>query len=30
MDRFESMRIFAKVVELNSFTRAADSLGLQR
>jgi LysR family transcriptional regulator for bpeEF and oprC len=30
MDRFESMRIFAKVVELNSFTRAADSLGIQR
>lgn len=30
MDRFESMQIFAKVVELNSFSRAADSLGLQR
>ncbi len=30
MDRFESMQIFAKVVELNSFARAADALGIQR
>jgi LysR family transcriptional regulator for bpeEF and oprC len=30
MDRFESMQVFTKVVDLHSFSRAADSLGLQR
>lgn len=30
MDRFHAMQVFARVVEANSFTRAADSLGLPR
>jgi LysR family transcriptional regulator for bpeEF and oprC len=30
MDRFQSMQVFAKVVELNSFSRAADALHLPR
>ncbi|HIH2751330.1 LysR family transcriptional regulator [Burkholderia aenigmatica] len=30
MDRFDSMRAFARVVELGSFTRAANSLNLQK
>ncbi|WP_042320112.1 LysR family transcriptional regulator [Paraburkholderia caledonica] len=30
MDRFQSMQVFAKVVELNSFSRAADALRLPR
>jgi LysR family transcriptional regulator for bpeEF and oprC len=30
MDRFQAMQVFARVVEVNSFTRAADSLGLPR
>lgn len=30
MDRFHAMQVFARVVEVNSFTRAADSLDLPR
>ncbi len=30
MDRFRSMQVFARVVELNSFSRAADALRLPR
>ncbi|MBA4741601.1 MAG: LysR family transcriptional regulator [Azoarcus sp.] len=30
MDRFQAMQVFARVVEANSFTRAADSLGMPR
>ncbi|MFM0477041.1 LysR substrate-binding domain-containing protein [Paraburkholderia strydomiana] len=30
MDRFQSMQVFAKVVELNSFAKAADALRLPR
>lgn len=30
MDRFQAMQVFSRVVEVNSFTRAADSLGLPR
>jgi len=30
MDRFHAMQVFARVVEANSFTRAADSLNLPR
>jgi LysR family transcriptional regulator for bpeEF and oprC len=30
MDRFQAMQVFTRVVEANSFTRAADSLGLPR
>ncbi|CAB3810861.1 LysR family transcriptional regulator [Paraburkholderia fynbosensis] len=30
MDRFQSMQVFAKVVELNSFSKAADALRLPR
>ena len=30
MDRFESMRLFTRIVELGSFTRAADDLQLPR
>lgn len=30
MDRIDSMRVFVRVAEANSFTRAADSLGLPR
>jgi len=30
MDRFQSMQVFARVVELNSFSRAADALRLPR
>lgn len=30
MDRFHAMQVFARVVEANSFTRAADGLGLPR
>lgn len=30
MDRFQAMQVFTRVVEANSFTRAADALGLPR
>ncbi|GGC58160.1 LysR family transcriptional regulator [Undibacterium terreum] len=30
MDRFQAMQVFTRVVDSNSFTRAADSLGLPR
>jgi LysR family transcriptional regulator for bpeEF and oprC len=30
MDRFQAMQVFIRVVDANSFTRAADSLGLPR
>ncbi|MCH6482687.1 LysR family transcriptional regulator [Pseudoxanthomonas sp. LH2527] len=30
MDRFDAMRVFARIVERRSFTRAADDLGLPR
>jgi DNA-binding transcriptional LysR family regulator len=30
MDRFDSMRVFTRIVERRSFTRAADDLGLPR
>ena len=30
MDRFQAMQVFARVVDANSFTRAADHLGLPR
>ena len=30
MDRFQAMQVFTRVVEVNSFTRAADTLGLPR
>ncbi|MGF6775544.1 LysR family transcriptional regulator [Paraburkholderia sp. GAS334] len=30
MDRFQSMQVFTRIVELSSFTRAADALGLPR
>ena len=30
MDRFQAMQVFVRVVDSNSFTRAADSLGLPR
>jgi DNA-binding transcriptional LysR family regulator len=30
MDRFEAMRVFVRIVERRSFTRAADDLGLPR
>lgn len=30
MDRFQAMQVFTRVVDTNSFTRAADSLGLPR
>src|SRR5690242_21279432 len=30
MDRFEAMRVFTRIVERSSFTRAADDLGLPR
>jgi DNA-binding transcriptional LysR family regulator len=30
MDRFEAMRVFARIVERRSFTRAAEDLGLPR
>lgn len=30
MDRFQAMHVFVRVVEANSFTRAADNLGLPR
>jgi DNA-binding transcriptional LysR family regulator len=30
MDRFEAMRVFARVVERRSFTRAADDVGMPR
>lgn len=30
MDRFQSMQVFMRVVDANSFTKAADSLGLPR
>lgn len=30
MDRFEAMKVFIRVAELQSFTRAADSLGLPK
>jgi LysR family transcriptional regulator for bpeEF and oprC len=30
MDRLQAMRVFSKVVETNSFSRAADSLNLPR
>ncbi|MGP8435002.1 LysR family transcriptional regulator [Paraburkholderia fungorum] len=30
MDRLQAMKVFTRVVETNSFTRAADSLGLPR
>ncbi|MDI3514962.1 MAG: hypothetical protein PWP40_2191 [Rhodocyclaceae bacterium] len=30
MDRFEAMRLFTRIVELGSFSRAAEQLGLGR
>jgi hypothetical protein len=30
MDRFDAMRVFARIVERRSFTQAADDLGLPR
>ena len=30
MDRFDAMRVFTRIVERKSFTRAADDLGLPR
>ena len=30
MDRFDAMQLFVRIVELGSFTRAAEQLGLQR
>ncbi len=30
MDRFHSMQLFTRIVELGSFTKAADDLGLPR
>lgn len=30
MDRFQAMQVFVRVVDVNSFSRAADSLGLPR
>ena len=30
MDRFDAMRLFARIVELGSFSRAAEQLGLPR
>lgn len=30
MDRFQAMQVFTRVVEVNSFTQAADSLGMPR
>lgn len=30
MDRFDAMRVFARIVELQSFTRAGDALGVPR
>jgi DNA-binding transcriptional LysR family regulator len=30
MDRFDAMRVFARIVERRSFTKAADDLGLPR
>src|SRR3546814_13806825 len=30
MDRFQAMQVFVRVVDANSFTRAADSLALPR
>lgn len=30
MDRFQAMQVFSRVVDANSFTRAADTLGLPR
>ena len=30
MDRFDAMRVFTRIVERRSFTRAADDLGLPR
>ena len=30
MDRLDSMRLFTRIVELHSFTAAADDLGLPR
>ena len=30
MDRFNAMRVFARIVERRSFTQAADDLGLPR
>ena len=30
MDRFDAMRVFARIVERRSFTRAADDLALPR
>ena len=30
MDRFQAMQVFVRVVDANSFTRAADSLSLPR
>ena len=30
MDRFDAMRVFTRIVERRSFTKAADDLGLPR
>ncbi|WP_395847514.1 LysR family transcriptional regulator [Cystobacter fuscus] len=30
MDRFDAMRVFTRIVELGSFTKAATDLGLPR
>lgn len=30
MDRFQAMRVFTRVVDANSFSRAADNLGMLR
>ncbi|MFX4781959.1 LysR family transcriptional regulator, partial [Acinetobacter baumannii] len=30
MDRFQAMQVFTRVVDANSFSQAADSLGLPR
>ena len=30
MDRFQAMRLFTRIVELGSFSRAAENLGLPR
>ena len=30
MDRFDTMRVFARIVDLSSFSRAGDELGIPR